>query len=81
MKKVLLVITLCLLSFQTAQAEFKTGNGLVATWREYQKSSAGKPFNPNDDGFYSGYIAAVCDSSTHILFRAEEASELANISP
>ena len=29
MKKVLLVITLCLLSFQTAQAEFKTGNGLA----------------------------------------------------
>jgi hypothetical protein len=76
MKKILLVVTLCLLSFQTAQAEFKTGNGLVATWREYQKSCTGKIYNPNDDGFYTGYIAAVCDSSTHILFSIPEGATL-----
>ena len=35
-----------------------------------------KPFNPNDDGFYSGYIAAVCDSSTHILFSIPEGATL-----
>ena len=76
MKKGLLVIVLCLLSFQPAQAEFKTGNGLVTAWREYQKSSAGKPYNANDDGFYTGYIAGLCDSSMHSLFSIPEGATL-----
>ncbi|MEI8186999.1 MAG: Rap1a/Tai family immunity protein [Chlorobiaceae bacterium] len=76
MKKILLVITLCLLSSHTVQAEFKTGNGLVTAWREYQKSSEGKPYNSNDDGFYTGYIAGVYDSSTHTLFRIPDGATL-----
>ncbi len=72
MKKILFAITICLLTFQTAHAEFKTGNGLVTLWREYERCSAGQPFNPNDDGFYTGYVAGVCDANMLIRFNIPE---------
>ncbi len=66
MKKILIIIALSLPAWQGAHAEFKTGNELVTTWREYAKASAGNPYNDNDEGFYTGYVAGVCDANMHV---------------
>ncbi len=76
MKKILILLAAALFSFQSAHADFKTGNGLVATWREYARSIAGKSYNENDDGFYTGYVAGICDAHTHLLFTIPEGATI-----
>ncbi len=76
MKKILIVIAVFVLTFQSAHAEFKTGNGLVTVWREYSKANAGNPYNENDDGFYTGYVAGICDANTHTLFNIPEGATI-----
>ncbi|MEI8033139.1 MAG: Rap1a/Tai family immunity protein [Chlorobiaceae bacterium] len=76
MKKLLPAIALFLLGFQTANAEFKSGNGLVSSWREYSRATAGQPHNANDDGFFTGYVAGVCDAKMHTLFEIPEGATI-----
>ena len=76
MKKILIVIALSTLIFQSAHAEFKTGNGLVTVWREYAKANAGNSYNDNDDGFYTGYVAGICDANMRTLFHIPEGATI-----
>ena len=79
MKKILIVIAVFVLTFQSAHAEFKTGNGLVTVWREYSKANAGNPYNENDDGFYTGYVAGICDANMHTLFKIPEGATIGQV--
>ncbi len=76
MKKLLMAVALFLFGFSSAHAEFKSGNGLLSSWREYSKATLGQPYSANDDGFYTGYVAGVCDSKMHILFEIPEGATI-----
>ena len=76
MKQILLLLAASLFTFQSARADFKNGNELVDTWRQYARSNSGKPFNENDDGFYTGYVAGVCDAEARTLFRVPEGATI-----
>ena len=76
MRKILIVIAVSLFTFQSAHAEFKTGNGLVKVWLEYAKANAGNPYNDNDDGFYTGYVAGICDANMHTQLTVPEGATI-----
>ena len=77
MKKLLLVIGLILLSYQSVYAE--SGNEFVQKWQEMKKSEAGQSFNGFSAGVYAGYVNGISDAGEGLYFTIPKGSTYGQI--